>query len=133
MTMNISAETLERAKEIAESHQARARLLEERKKLTSDLDHKIAQEEARLASLLSTGTPASSDEKNGPRPGSFKDRFIKFIEANPGCDYAAMAKAIYGDESEGNRNKARSTVHVLHHNDGIVESVGPGRWRIAKS
>jgi hypothetical protein len=81
----------------------------------------------------STGTPASADERSGPRPGSFKDRFIKFIEANPGCDYATMAKAIYGDEDEGSRNKARSTVHVLATKDKIIESVMPGRWRIAKS
>ena len=129
--MDIPAEVLERAKEIAEFHQERVRLLGERKKLTAELDHRIAAVESSLASLLSTRTPASEDEKSGPRPGSFKERFIKFIEANPGCDYAAMAKAIYGNEDEGSRNKARSTVHVLH-KDKIVETVGLGRWRIAQ-
>jgi hypothetical protein len=82
--------------------------------------------------LPSETHPSNGAEKSGPRPGSFKDRFIKFIEANPGCDYAAMAKAIYGDEDEGSRNKARSTVHVLA-KDRVVESVMPGRWRMKQT
>ncbi len=61
--------------------------------------------------------------------GSINDRIVELIAHKPDIEYGEMARVIYGADTQNNRGKLRSAIHMLVKNHRLVR-VEPGKWRM---
>ena len=77
------------------------------------------------------GRPKKKAKSNGAggAPQGRTEILIATLAPQPGLPIKAMSSAVYGDDSEANRNKTRSLLNALK-KQGRVKSVAPGQWEV---
>lgn len=72
---------------------------------------------------------AEEPQRKGPPEGSFSDRLLRTLAANPRMAIGDLAVAIYGISDASTRGKTRSLLSALK-GRGDVDNVSEGAWEV---
>lgn len=131
MTTQKPTDRLARVRELA-------RRLDELEAERVSVDKRIAaltrELEGLLGQRIGTGLPVSGvaaeagNQKDDSASGTFADRAMEMLSQNSKVSYAELATVLYGDATEGSKNKARSVLYFLQKRGRIQGEAG--NWRV---
>ena len=105
-------------------------LLADRRRLTAEIDARIAEVEAEIRSLLSGADPVAG-RLDGGRGKGHQFRILVALKEKPGRPYDELTQLIYGDDYSENRSKLRALIYNLK-KKGLIEEMEEGGYRVVE-